>query len=290
MRTLIALFLFVVVSPLPAQTASVAHSAERCPAGKVPILILGTYHMDSPGLDAVNMHVDDVLAPKRQQEIEQLVDRLAAFAPTKVAIEAPRWSRAANDRYKQYLAGASKLTANEIDQVAFRLAKKRNLAQITPVDYPMWMNGVTPIEQHTPKQNAAPASTSKPPAAPVEDEDPVMREVRAEVAKSETVLAASTVSDYLAYLNTPEQATMHHRWDVLSNLEPGDGPNLYANTDLATNWYKRNLRIFTNLLEATEPGDRVLLLIGVGHNKVLRELASEHPRYCLVDAAGYLKK
>lgn len=266
---------------------ALAQTAEQCPAGKVPILILGTYHMDSPGLDAVNMHVDDVLAPKRQREIAELVDRLAKFAPTKVAIEAARWSRVTNERYKQFLAGTAALTPNEIDQIGFRLAKKRDLAQMTPIDYPMWMNGVTPIEQHVPAPKPAAA---KPAAEEVEDDSPVLREVRAEVAKSEKVLAASTVTDYLAYLNTPEQAEMHHRWDVISNLNPGDGPNLYSNTDLATNWYKRNLRIFTNLLEATAPGDRVLVLIGAGHMKLLRDFASEHPTYCLVDAVAYLTR
>ncbi|HWS70868.1 MAG TPA: DUF5694 domain-containing protein [Thermoanaerobaculia bacterium] len=279
-KLLTAFLLALAAVPLLAQTA------EQCPAGKVPILILGAYHMDSPGLDAVNMHVDDVLTPKRQREIEDLIDRLATFAPTKVAIEAPRWSRATNDRYKQFLAGTAKLTPNEIDQVAFRLARKRNLAAITPVDFPMWMDGLMPIEQHTPKKKPARASTSE----PVEDDSPVMREVRAEVAKSEKLLASSSIIDYLAYLNTPEQAALHHRWDVIYNLEPGDGPNLYANTDMATNWYKRNLRIFTNLLEATEPGDRVFVLIGAGHTKLLRDFASEHPAYCLVDAVAYLKR
>jgi hypothetical protein len=104
------------------------------------------------------------------------------------------------------------------------------------------------------------------------------------------VLASSTISEYLAYINSAEQAAMHHRWDVISNLEPGDGPNLYSNTDLATNWYKRNLRIFTNIVEATEPGDRLLVMFGVGHAKLLRDFASEHPRYCLVDAVAYLTR
>lgn len=281
-KLIAAVLLTLAIAPF-----AIAQTAEQCPAGKVPILILGTYHMDSPGLDSVNMHVDDVLVPRRQQEIEELVDRLARFAPTKVAIEAPRWSRATNERYKQFLAGTGSLTPNEIDQVAFRLAKKRNLPQITPVDYPMWMSGETPIEQHNPKPKPAATKAAVPEA---EEDSPVMREVRAEVAKNEKRLATSTISDYLAYINSPEQAEMHHRWDVVSNLEPGDGPSLYSNTDLATNWYKRNLRIFTNLLEATAPGDRVLLLIGSGHNKILRELASEHPTYCLVDAVAYLTK
>lgn len=35
-----------------------------------------------------NMQVDDVRAPKRQQELAELTDVLAKFQPTKIAIEA----------------------------------------------------------------------------------------------------------------------------------------------------------------------------------------------------------
>lgn len=116
-----------------------------------------------------------------------------------------------------------------------------------------------------------------------------MREVRAAVAHDDSVLARSTVTAYFAYLNTPEQAARHHRWDVMSNLEPGDGDALCEKTDLATNWYRRNLRIFTNLLEAKQPGDRVLLLVGAGHLQILGDLAGAYPGFCRVDARDYLK-
>ena len=53
------------------------------------VLVVGVYHMSNPRLDAVNVTADDVLAPKRQREIEQLAARLAAFRPTKVAVEIP---------------------------------------------------------------------------------------------------------------------------------------------------------------------------------------------------------
>ncbi len=33
------------------------------------IMILGTYHMDNPGSDAVNFEADDVLTAKRQREL-----------------------------------------------------------------------------------------------------------------------------------------------------------------------------------------------------------------------------
>jgi hypothetical protein len=52
------------------------------------ILVLGTYHMSNPGHDIHNMQTDDVLSPKRQQEIAQLSAGLKKFQPTKIAIEA----------------------------------------------------------------------------------------------------------------------------------------------------------------------------------------------------------
>ena len=54
---------------------------------KPTVMILGTYHMANPGGDAVNFEADDVLAPKKQRELQQLVKPLARFRPTKIAIE-----------------------------------------------------------------------------------------------------------------------------------------------------------------------------------------------------------
>jgi hypothetical protein len=44
--------------------------------------------MANPGRDIFNMQADDVLSPKRQQEIAQIVEVLKKFQPTKIAVEA----------------------------------------------------------------------------------------------------------------------------------------------------------------------------------------------------------
>jgi len=42
------------------------------------------------------------------------------------------------------------------------------------------------------------------------------------------------------------------------------------------NWYKRNLRIVVNINRITEPGkDRILVIIGAGHLKLLKEFAAD---------------
>jgi hypothetical protein len=281
-----------------ATAATTAHAqavpgmtAEQCGAGKTPIMVLGSYHMANPGHDTVNMHADSVSTPKRQRELNELLDRLARFRPTKVAIESTReGTRPA--RYSAYLAGTYQLTENEIDQIGFALARRMGIKQISPVDFDMWMNGLQPTEQHTPKTNPKPvanaAANAKPVASPEEDSD-FTKQIKAVVKDDEERLKNGTIADYLAYLNSPERARLNYQWDVESNLDPGDGYAMYEKTDLATGWYKRNLRIVTNVIDITEPGDRVFVLFGAGHKKILSDLFAENPKYCLVDTVKYLK-
>jgi len=277
---------FALVATLMVFAAPLHAASAPCPAGRDPILILGTFHMEGGSEDAVKSHPGDMTTPKRQAEIEALVEKLARFRPTVVAIESQRISNYWNDRYAEWLDGRYTLGTNEIEQVGFRLAKRMGLARLTPVDYSMWMDGLTPAERHTPKPAPKSAASA---ATPDADPSPLMLEIRRAVARDDSMLAHSTVSAYYAYLNTPEQAALHHRWDVISNLEPGSGDAIYENTDLAANWYKRNLRIFTNILDARKPGDRVFLLIGAGHLQILGDLASASPGLCRVDPRDYLK-
>src|ERR1041384_502852 len=50
-------------------------------AKRAEVLVLGVYHMANPGHDIFNMQADDVLAPKRQQEIVELAGVLKKFKP-----------------------------------------------------------------------------------------------------------------------------------------------------------------------------------------------------------------
>jgi hypothetical protein len=96
----------------------------QSPAPRAEVLVLGVYHMANPGHDIFNTKADDVLAPKRQQEIAELAQVLKKFAPTKIAIEADVWSQRVPKEYSDYLAGRYTLTRNEIDQIGYRLAKR----------------------------------------------------------------------------------------------------------------------------------------------------------------------
>lgn len=259
-------------------TAANAASPSTCPAGATPLVILGSFHMEGSREDLVSHSPADVTTPRRQAEIQAAVAQLAAFRPTKVAIESSRTSTYWNDRYAEWRKGNGALGANEIEQVGFRLAKAAGLERLSPVDYPMWMDGTTAAERHDPKP-AMPAA---------EPESELTAAVRRQLEADDARLAGTTIADFLAYLNSPARAVVNHRWDVMTNLAPGAGTSMYETTDYATNWYKRNLRIYTNLVDIAGPGERILLLIGAGHAHLLGQLAADDTRFCVTPVAELL--
>ncbi|MEW6732994.1 MAG: DUF5694 domain-containing protein, partial [Acidobacteriota bacterium] len=113
---------------------------------KPSLLILGSYHMDNPGADLVNMQTDDVLNPQRQREIGELMKRLKRFRPTKIAVEvSTKEESKLLSNYQKYLNNEYQLGRNEVDQVGFRLAKEMNLKKVYPVDW----NDVPPVDIST---------------------------------------------------------------------------------------------------------------------------------------------
>ncbi len=88
---------------------------------------------------------------------------------------------------------------------------------------------------------------------------------------------------------SPAKIAADQTW-YLNLLLPPDGQGIYEQTDLVTNWYKRNLRILTNLNRVVTPGaDRVLLLIGSGHLHILNDLVRSAPYDCWVDPLEILR-
>jgi len=62
---------------------------ERTLDQRPTLLIVGTGHLNNPGLDLINIKVDDVLSEARQKQILAIVEQLASSQPTHVAVE---WS------------------------------------------------------------------------------------------------------------------------------------------------------------------------------------------------------
>jgi hypothetical protein len=221
------------------------------------ILVLGTYHMANPGHDIHNMQADDVLSPKRQQEITQLVETLKKFHPTKVAIEADVGGQRAQREYTDYVAGKYSLTRNEIDQIGFRLAKELGHRAIYPVD----------VDGDFPWQRVVNYAKAK----GVTDKFEAINTGWGTMVKEQgDFLASHTVLETMLFMNDDSRPArdMALYFDVVRYGDPYD----YAGSDLLAAWYQRNIRIYRNILALIDsPAERILVIYGSGHLGWLRQ-------------------
>ena len=229
--------------------------------------------MANPGHDIFNTQADDVLVPRRQQEIAQLMEVLKRFNPTKIAIEADPWSQRVAKEYSDYFAGKYTLTRNEIDQIGFRLAKELGHAKVYPVD----ADGEFPWPRVV---NYAKGSGR------AKELDAITAEIGNMVKAQNAYLASHTVLETLLYMNADakvaEDVGYYYREAHLG--EPGD----WAGADLLADWYRRNVRIFSNVVKLVDsPRERVLVIFGSGHLGWLRQDFSGDPNLRLRKLAEF---
>jgi hypothetical protein len=247
---------------LPAVAQQSAAEKPKMPA-TAEVLVLGVYHMANPGHDIFNTQADDVLAPKRQAEMEQLIEVLKKFHPTKVAVEADVWKKRVPEEYADYLAGKHELTRNEIEQIGFRIAKELGHKTVYPVD----VDGEFPFQRVV---NYAKANDRS------KELDAMTGEVGGMVKALNAYLASHTILETLLLLNSDDRVAqdMGFYYRQARFGEPGE----WAGADLVADWFKRNIRIYTNVLKlADSPSERVLVIYGSGHLGWLQHDIASNP-------------
>jgi hypothetical protein len=266
---LLAILSAMAALPLAAQAAPAA------PDAKPSILVLGTVHFGGSSSDVFSPSVPDILSEKRQREVAELVAALKRYQPTKIAVEStPERIGKVNGEYQAYLKGEYTLKADEIDQIAYRLARELGHPRLYGVDSKLDMDfdGV----MATAAKNGQQAMM-----------DRAMESGKAAVAEIGQHLQSSTLEQFFRWFNSPEMLMANHRpylyiAQVGTAADP-KGPEVLAG------WYKRNLLIYGNLVRLIDsPSERILLLIGQGHAKLLSEYIAESPNLRLEDPAKAL--
>jgi len=281
----IALFLMFVANAAMAQAPETLSLEEFHRAGPPPaeLLLLGTFHFKDAGLDNYRPEVDvDILSPARQREVEEVVDRLAAFNPTKIMLEmhGPAVERL-HQEYRQYLDGGFELGANEIYQLGFRLGKRLGHAQLHYVDAPGRL-----YEQYASREEwmAYYGQCGEPGA-----ENPWEARFTALYRHGDLAKAKQTLRETLLETNSEERILAGHGHYTIG-FHTIQCQDKYPGADHLTGWwYNRNIRIFSKVRALTAvPEDRVLLIIGSGHLPILRHLAQASPEYHLREVAEFL--
>lgn len=264
---LLALFLFTIVF-LPAALAT-ENSAPR----KAHVLLVGTHHFANPNQDYVETHLDDHLSERRQQEIAEVALRLAAFRPTKIALEAIEGVSKVPEHYLAYVNGAYALSADERDQLGLRLAKRLGHARVYAIDSRQDLDLDAVFAAARASENRAFLASF----------DSAVSRFRALEERTRSL----TVGEALALHNSPDEIGRGHAF-YLAMAGVSSAPGKFEGADVLSAWLQRNFRIVANLERIVEPDDRILVLYGAGHLGALVEAIAASPKLALVSAGEVL--
>ena len=256
---------------------------------KPALMILGSGHLANWGADRINYRMDDVLAPKRQAELQALAGQLAQFKPTKIAVEVDeRWEAKLQEEYNGYLKDSFQLEPHEIHQIGFRLAKDMGHPKVYCVDYfrddPIVRDDLddhltdwgTFAEANDQEHLLGPPPTGK----MTQDED---GRIWIEPEKYEPII------DMYIRMNQDEKIRTNLR-DYLRIARIGLQDQYPGANWVAHFWYPRNLKTFVNLTRITELEDeRILLIIGAGHLGFLKQIAEDSEFYHIESPLQYLE-
>lgn len=250
---------------------------ERTPAQQPTLLVLGTGHLNNPGRDLFNIKVDDVLAEARQKEIAAVVDQLALFQPTHIAVEWPSKDQTRLDaRYRDYREARYQLGRGEVDQIGLRLAAKLGLKRVYAVN---WLEEPPGKDEDYDWLSYGKSHGQQALVAAMTDPKRAVGVIE---------LGSKSIGTWFLELNRPKALLANHRnyfdWARIGDEERQPGANWVGA------WYARNLRIFNNILRMSDRSqDRILVVYGQGHAYLLRQFATESGAFRLIDVDSVLK-
>jgi hypothetical protein len=244
---------------------------------KSEVMVLGTYHFRQ------DQHYDE-LSPENQREIDRVLSALAAYQPTKVVIEwEPQNSAKVNLEYQQYLNGNFSIDTlvNEGFQLGFKLAKKIGHQSVYLFDDQTEFIGS--LENFSFDSLTAYAEQND-----TGFYDIHMERLISTFNKNQAALDELGIYDRLVQMNSPQATRINaqrmHLYEVRIGIQKS-----WIGPDWLGRWYRRNVRMMSNVLKFSEPpNDRILIIVGDNHKWVLEQMFDYCPDFKVVSAYEYL--
>jgi hypothetical protein len=274
-RSLLALGLLAAARPAVAQPAASLNT-------KIKVYLVGTFHFNASDDDVIKGTKVDMSTPDKQRELDELVSKLQKTQADKVFVEwMPSRQRFVDSTYVLYRkgqreVGTQRQNNNEVVQIGYRLAKKLNRPKVycadadgvfdygAALDYAK-SHGQEPILKGF--NNPAQAGDSV--GLLIEKRVKAIEAARPAVPKR----PMNNMLNLFKVLNSPEVNQANMDGYLLTDARVGSGDN-YSGADLGGEYFKRNVRIYTNLLRAVDVqhDKSIVLIIGQGHVSLLKSI------------------
>ncbi|MBS7255862.1 DUF5694 domain-containing protein [Flavobacterium branchiicola] len=244
---------------------------------KKQILLVGTFHYANPGLDVAQLNSFNIMSEKSQKELEVMSDKIKIFGPDKIFVEWEFNEQADLDKfYNKNADSLFKTNKNEITQLALRTAKKLNHKKLygmnlyTSFPYDSLMMSMEKANQ---KDLLKRNDESK---------------KRNEKEHNERI-TKSSLQELMLHYNKKQTESRNIQW-YLEIANRAGNPDDFTGPSLVSNWYKRNLYMYSLIQKLTESTDnKIMVLVGAGHAALIREFIEHDPTFEIVELSTVLK-
>jgi len=254
---------------------------------KAKAMVLGVFHFSNPGLDSYKEVFEfNILEEQRQVELNELIEKLTSYKPTKILLEVNRETGDSliNAQYQGYLAGSFDISekTSEDYQIGFRLAKALSHKRVYATDSRVKRCGAK-IDWDTYDYEAYLKEMGQYEKASRYNFEPFYRQ-------DDSLKSVQSLVEHLSVINDPANRLKDQQAYLTEGILEGAGDN-YLGADFVARWYHRNLRIFANAYDFTDfdKEDRLLVMYGAGHVWHLRQFFTESPEYDYIEVNEYLK-
>jgi hypothetical protein len=269
--------------------------AQPRPAGgtaKIKVYLVGTFHFSGSASDLHKGTKTDMQTPEMQRELDELVGKLAQTRADKVFIEFPlNYQPSVDSTYALYRQGQFKASNNEVYQLAYRLAKRLDRPRVYCADATAMLDFKATqayAKQHGQEKMLEGAIAGAP-------QDSAGRLIAARVGARQSpakllLMPGGTLVERFIRQNTRAAELAQMDAYLLDFARIGGGDN-YAGADLAGEFFKRNVRIYTNLLRQVDVqhDKAIVLLIGQGHVAFLKDILQYSSLFEVADVVPLLQ-
>ena len=235
------------------------------------LLLIGTAHFEGTG-DYAQLS-EEQKQNLQEEQFEKLVETLIDYKPTQIFVEQEIDDQAQLQLLYETSDVPESFKRNEIYRIAFPLARKLNLPTVHAVDWNKQIKGIPSLDSilEGPDQEAI---------------HEILAKYNGELSIIENELISKDLIAYFRSINSNETiASMHRVYVEMMNVSDE------AFEWVVCYWYYRNLKIVQQMKRTWLPEtERAVLLIGSGHNYLVRQQLQDDPHFTVITYDEWMNK
>jgi len=234
---------------------------------KIRVLNFGSVHLS--GSTDAHSSITDVNNPEVKADIKEIVYQLVKFKPTIICVEIPPESTEfINETYQKYITDQTNRInySEEVNVIGLEVARLSGTKKIYGIDNPIGFDYPSLIEM---------ANKNSSDSLYVQN-----------IMDSYETLNKKPLLEQFSQINTTKYKM--ETFDLYNFLATMHNPNNFEGSDIIAEFYKRNLRMYTNFSDIPlTNNDRVLIIMGATHTAYFDVFIGNSPKYNMENTEEY---